>query len=93
MPEIIVTTDKQADGGQPVMFRERVSAQDFDSPHFARQLVERIGWAVGDAAVFQTRSADPIDSEPEYGTDESERGTDFDSISSLPVSPALGRAW
>jgi hypothetical protein len=88
MPEIIVTTDKQTDGGQPpVMFRERVSAQDFESQHFARQLVERIGWAVADAAVFQSASdADPVDSEPEYGTE-------FDSISSLPVSPALGRAW
>ncbi len=50
MPQIIVTADKQTEGGDPpIMFRERVSTRDFESQHFAKQLVERIGWAVGDA--------------------------------------------
>jgi len=31
------------------MFRERVNVDDFKSDHFARQLVQRLGWAVGDA--------------------------------------------
>jgi hypothetical protein len=33
----------------PVMLRERVNVTDFESRHFASQLVERLGWAVGDA--------------------------------------------
>jgi hypothetical protein len=50
MPQIIVTADKLADDAAPaVMFRERVSVNDFESEHFAAQLVERLGWAVGDA--------------------------------------------
>jgi hypothetical protein len=50
MPQIIVTADKPADGAEPpVMFRERVNVCDFESDHFATQLVERLGWAVGDA--------------------------------------------
>jgi hypothetical protein len=31
------------------MLRERVSIADFESDHFAAQLVERLGWAVSDA--------------------------------------------
>ncbi len=50
MPQIIVKADKgdeRKDG--PVMLRERVTASDFESDHFAAQLIERLGWAVGDA--------------------------------------------
>jgi len=57
MPQIIVTTDKLAEDGEPpIMFRERVSVSDFESEHFAAQLVERLGWAVGDADDANTRS-------------------------------------
>ncbi len=50
MPQIIVTADQAGDTQEPpVMFRERVSRADFESDHFAAQLVERLGWAVGDA--------------------------------------------
>lgn len=50
MPQILVIADKPTgDGEAPVMFRERVSVSDFESQHFGRQLVERLGWAVGDA--------------------------------------------
>jgi hypothetical protein len=31
------------------MLRERVNVADFESDHFATQLVERLGWAVEDA--------------------------------------------
>lgn len=31
------------------MLRERVNVADFQSDHFAAQLVERLGWAVEDA--------------------------------------------
>jgi hypothetical protein len=50
MPQIIVIADKLTEDGEPpIMFRERVSVSDFESDHFAAQLVERLGWAVGDA--------------------------------------------
>lgn len=51
MPRIIVTADGSARGGEqePIMFTERVSVSDFESKHFQAQLVERLGWAVGDA--------------------------------------------
>jgi hypothetical protein len=50
MPQIIVIADTpgETDAAQ-VMFRERVTKRDFDSGHFAAQLAERLGWAVGDA--------------------------------------------
>jgi hypothetical protein len=58
MPQIIVTADKPNDDGEkPVMFRERVNVSDFESRHFANQLMERIGWAVGDADELNHRSA------------------------------------
>jgi hypothetical protein len=31
------------------MLRERISLSDFESRHFATQLLERLGWAVEDA--------------------------------------------
>ena len=50
MPQIIVKATRARDSDQgTVMFRERVSPADFESQHFQAQLVERIGWAVGDA--------------------------------------------
>lgn len=49
MPEIIVTTLASAQSGEGVMLRERVNISDFESAHFASQLVERLGWAVNDA--------------------------------------------
>jgi hypothetical protein len=56
MPRIIVTADRPVEGGQrPVMFTERVSVRDFESDHFQAQLVQRIGWAVGDAAAVEQR--------------------------------------
>ena len=56
MPQIIVTADTQSEGGhRPVMFTERVNVQDFESDHFQAQLVERLGWAVGDAHAVEQR--------------------------------------
>jgi hypothetical protein len=50
VPQIIVTADRGAAFGEgTVTLRERVSVADFESEHFATQLVERLGWAVGDA--------------------------------------------
>jgi hypothetical protein len=56
MPQIIVTADKTDDlGDGAVMLRERVNVTDFESDHFAAQLVERVGWAVSDAAEVEER--------------------------------------
>jgi hypothetical protein len=50
VPHIIVMADRDDDRGEgAVMLRERVNVTDFESRHFASQLVERLGWAVGDA--------------------------------------------
>ncbi len=50
MPQIIVVADKATERADaPVMMRERVNVSDFESDHFAAQLVERVGWAVSDA--------------------------------------------
>lgn len=54
MPQIIVTADNpRAHGERAVMFTERVSSSDFESDHFQAQLVERLGWAVGDADALE----------------------------------------
>ena len=58
MPQIIVTADKATEGGErAVMFTERVTIDDFESDHFQAQLVERLGWAVGDAQAAEQRAA------------------------------------
>lgn len=50
MPEIIVTAGRaSASGESAVLLRERVNVSDFESRHFASLLVQRLGWAVGDA--------------------------------------------
>jgi hypothetical protein len=67
MPRIIVMANTPSGGGErPVMFTERVTVSDFESDHFQTQLVERLGWAVGDAqAVEQGRLPEPdYDEEP-----------------------------
>jgi hypothetical protein len=62
MPQIIVMADTVAKDGQaPVMFRERVNVRDFESRHFAHQLVERLGWAVGDADAVDRDPRRPAD--------------------------------
>jgi hypothetical protein len=62
MPQIIVMAKPPGrEGEEAVMLRERVTVSDFESRHFADQLVERLGWAVSDADdVEQT----PGDEEP-----------------------------
>jgi hypothetical protein len=57
MPQIIVTADRADDHGDAaVMLRERVNVTDFESDHFAAQLVERVGWAVSDAAEIEEQA-------------------------------------
>jgi hypothetical protein len=65
MPQIIVTADQPGDGSdRPMMLTERVSVQDFESDHFRAQLVERLGWAVGDADAIDQRRKFAVPNEP-----------------------------
>jgi len=50
MPQILVVTDSADASASTVVYRERVSIADLRSDHFSGQLVERVGWAVGDAS-------------------------------------------
>ena len=59
MPRIIVMADNTSDDARAVMFTERVNASDFESPHFQNQLVERLGWAVGDAHRAESAPHEP----------------------------------
>jgi hypothetical protein len=62
MPQILVTAENpRAHGERAVMFTERVSSSDFESGHFQAQLVERIGWAVGDADALEHERPDCAD--------------------------------
>ena len=59
MPHIIVTADPARDRDEDtVMLRERVNVADFESNHFAARLVERLGWAVGDADEVEREGKD-----------------------------------
>jgi len=53
MPQIIVTADHTDREQDPVMLRERINVADFESERFAANLVERLGWAVLDAAQLE----------------------------------------
>jgi hypothetical protein len=60
VPQIIVTADQAQDQDPDgVMLRERVNVEDFESERFAANLVERLGWAVIDAAEVE-RSPDAV---------------------------------
>jgi hypothetical protein len=50
MPQIIVRADGAPEEEGSVMLRERINVADFESDKFALNLVERLGWAVVDAA-------------------------------------------
>jgi hypothetical protein len=64
MPRIIVTADPPSEGSdRPIMFAERVNVSDFESHHFQTQLVERLGWAVGDADAVEHGQWDDDDVE------------------------------
>lgn len=53
MPQILVVTDSAEASVSTVVYRERISIADLRSDHFSGQLVERVGWAVGDASELE----------------------------------------
>ena len=77
MPQIIVTAARGSE--EAVMLCERVSVTDFESDHFARQLVERLGWAVSDAHQAETTTAED---DPDSGV----HGEDDDAVGYPPAS-------
>jgi hypothetical protein len=50
MPRIIITAEPCSTDKPAVLLTERIAPSDLASDHFAGQLVERVGWAVVDAA-------------------------------------------
>jgi hypothetical protein len=77
MPQIIVAADRGAAFGEgAVTFRERVNVADFESGHFAAQLVERLSWAVEDADVVERRQEAPDDGQAEPGEPVASRPAD-----------------
>ena len=66
MPQIIVMADTSNGGpDRAVMFTERVNERDFESRHFQTQLVERLGWAVGDASAVERSGGSVSDAQGE----------------------------
>lgn len=57
MPQILVVTDIREETGNTVVYRERISPSDLESDHFSGQLVERVGWAVGDADALEHKNS------------------------------------
>jgi hypothetical protein len=55
MPQILVVADAPQDSETAVVYREWVSPEDFRSEHSSDQLIERVGWAVGDAEQLEHR--------------------------------------
>lgn len=58
MPQILVIADSTQGSGE-VVYRERVARSSLDSEHFTGQLMERVGWAVGDADELESRPQEP----------------------------------
>jgi hypothetical protein len=54
MPQILVIADSPQSSGE-VVYRERVARSSLESEHFSGQLMERVGWAVGDADELEHR--------------------------------------
>ncbi len=61
MPQILVVTDVREETGNTVVYRERISPSDLESDHFSGQLVERVGWAVGDADAIEHKNGQALD--------------------------------
>jgi hypothetical protein len=61
MPQILVLADSPqgSQGSGEVVYRERVARSSLESEHFAGQLMERVGWAVGDADDLESHPQQP----------------------------------
>ena len=95
MPQIIVVADPRSDRVQlrdgPVMFTERVTVEDFESQHFQIQLVERLGWAVGDAAAVERAPSTESYSDDDVGNWDDEPQESAREVSTPAREPAASR--
>jgi hypothetical protein len=74
MPQIIVTADRRADRGDgAVVLSERITVNDFESDHFIVHLLERLGWAVGDAHEVERQAHDSTRREVDHDHDHAAR--------------------
>lgn len=64
MPQIIVTAGDAAQFEGTVLLRERINTSDFESDRFTANLLERIGWAVSDAAEAEKDEPQAEEGEP-----------------------------
>ena len=56
MPQILIVTDSTESAGEAeVIYRETISPVHLASEHAGDQLVERLAWAVSDAAIAERR--------------------------------------
>lgn len=58
MPRVLVTTDPSARAGTAVLLDEQVQAVHLSDDHSAAQLIERLGWAIGDAEAAEHAASD-----------------------------------
>ena len=58
MPQIIVTAGARGVEEGTVTLRERINVTDFESERFVANLLERLGWAVGDATEVERGAHD-----------------------------------
>jgi len=58
MPRVLVQSDSGLGSEAVTLLQERVLPSDLDSEHFARQLVERISWVIGDARQAELEHGD-----------------------------------
>lgn len=61
MPQILILTDSPQSAGE-VVYKERVARSSLESEYFSAQLLERVGWAVGDADELENGAS--TDSQP-----------------------------
>lgn len=68
MPQVLVIADVN-EAERATVFRERVNPVDFETDHSARQLVQRLEWAVDDASLLERHARErdwrPVD-DPGY---------------------------
>jgi hypothetical protein len=57
MPRVLVTTDPSERAGIAVLLDEQVRAVHLSDDHSATQLIERLGWAIGDAEAAEHAQA------------------------------------
>ena len=55
MPQILIVTDSSESAAE-VIYRESISAVHLAPGHSGDQLIERLAWAVGDAAQAERRA-------------------------------------